>query len=87
MPKVIADVVRRHAIGTAITVRLQVLCSEESPRQHQVLRAWGRIGMRIGGLKVGHLVSLHAATKRLYDLFLKKTANSCGTERANFVKL
>ncbi|EUB53890.1 hypothetical protein EGR_11256 [Echinococcus granulosus] len=74
-------------MGTAITVRLQVLCSEESPRQHRVLRAWGRIGMRIGGLNVGRLVSLHAATQRFHDLFLKRIANSWGAGRANFVKL
>ncbi|EUB56329.1 hypothetical protein EGR_08804 [Echinococcus granulosus] len=61
--------------------------NDKGLRQHRVLRAWGRIGMRIGGLKVGHLLSLHAATQRLHDLFLKKTANSGGTHRANFVKL
>nr|CDS25145.1 WGR domain containing protein [Echinococcus granulosus] len=68
--------VKQHATVTAITVRLQVLCSDKSPRQQRVLRAWGCIGTRIGGSGVGHLVSLDVAKEHFYDLFLKKTANS-----------
>nr|CDS24873.1 poly (ADP ribose) polymerase [Echinococcus granulosus] len=68
--------VKQQATVTAISVRLQALCSDKSPRQQRVLRSWGSIGTRIGGSRVGQLVSLNAAIQCFHDVFLKKTANS-----------
>ncbi|EUB54345.1 hypothetical protein EGR_10799 [Echinococcus granulosus] len=41
----------------------------------------------IGGSRAECFVSLDAVIQHFYDLFFKKTADSWGTERANFLKL
>ncbi|KAL5102686.1 Poly ADP-ribose polymerase 1 [Taenia crassiceps] len=73
--------------GSNSYYKLQVLYSDREPRQYWVFRAWGRIGTDIGGSKVERFVSLDVAMQHFHDLFLEKTGNPWGTERANFVKM
>ncbi|VDK42567.1 unnamed protein product [Taenia asiatica] len=78
-----------HILSTygKIANRLQVLYSDKEPRKFWTFRAWGRIGTDIGGSKVERFVNLDAAVQQFHDLFLEKTGNPWGTERANFVKM
>ncbi|CDS36610.1 poly ADP ribose polymerase 1 [Echinococcus multilocularis] len=73
--------------GSNSYYKIQVLRSDKEPHHHWVFRAWGRIGTDIGGSKVERFVSLDAAMQHFHDLFLEKTGNPWGTERANFIKM
>ncbi|KAL5965047.1 Poly ADP-ribose polymerase 1 [Taenia solium] len=73
--------------GSNSYYKLQVLYSDREPRKFWTFRAWGRIGTDIGGSKVERFVNLDAAVQQFHDLFLEKTGNLWGTERANFIKM
>ncbi|VDM21710.1 unnamed protein product [Hydatigera taeniaeformis] len=73
--------------GSNSYYKLQVLRSDKEPRQYWVFRAWGRVGTDIGGSKVERFTSVNSAVQHFHDLFLEKTGNPWGVERANFVKI